>query len=55
MFRSDSKEITITGVRLKKYHLDAPREYVREVERLIADHANLAQGGEFYGAAAYGK
>jgi RNA-directed DNA polymerase len=43
------RDITITGVRLKKYHLDAPKKYVQELERLIADHASLAQGGEFTG------
>lgn len=43
------RDLTITGVRLKKYHLDAPKKYVQEVERLIADHTSLAQDGEFTG------
>jgi RNA-directed DNA polymerase len=43
------EEITVTGVRLKKYHLDAPKEYAQELDRLIADHASLAQGGDFAG------
>ena len=41
--------VTITGVRLKKYHLNAPKKYVEELERLIADHTSLAQNGEFTG------
>jgi hypothetical protein len=40
---------TITGARLKKYHLDAPKKYVEELERLIADHTSLSQDGEFVG------
>ena len=43
------RDITITGVRLKNYHLDAPRKYVEEIDRLIVDHASLAMDGEFTG------
>jgi hypothetical protein len=43
------QDITITGVRLKKYHLDVPRKYVNEVERLISDHTSLAHDGKFTG------
>lgn len=47
--RPFDRDITITGVRLKEYHLDAPKRYVEEVERLIADHTSLARDGEFTG------
>lgn len=43
------RDITITGLRTKKHHLDVSKKYVTELERLIADHASLADNGEFTG------
>jgi hypothetical protein len=41
--------IAITGVRVKRHHIDATKDYVAELERLIADHASLASDGPFMG------
>lgn len=43
------KGIAITGVRLKGNRTDAPKDYVHELERQLADHAILAAGGRFDG------
>lgn len=42
-------EIIITGIQLKKNHLDAPAKYVQELHRAIDDHASLASNGPFNG------
>ncbi len=42
-------DITITGIRTKKHHLDASKAYVAELERIIADHINLAEDNDFTG------
>lgn len=42
-------DITITGVRVKKRHLDASMDYAEELERQIEDHSNLSKNLEFTG------
>lgn len=43
------REIVVTGVRIKKHGLDASKEFIRELDRLIEDHSSLAMNGEFNG------
>jgi len=42
-------EIDVTGVRLKRDHLDAPRHFMTELDRMIADHESLSRNCEFMG------
>jgi len=42
-------DIIVTGVRINGDHLDASKEFVLELERLLSDHASLAQDGRFDG------
>ena len=41
--------ISITGIRVKRGHLDPSGEYMKELDRLITDHANLSNNEEFIG------
>lgn len=41
--------LSVTGICLKNGHIDASRSFIRELDRLIADHASLAQNAQFDG------
>ncbi|NQT17454.1 MAG: RNA-directed DNA polymerase [Planctomycetes bacterium] len=41
--------VPITKIRVKRGHLDVRGEYVKELERQLADAASLANGGDFDG------
>jgi RNA-directed DNA polymerase len=43
------EQLAITGVRLKGNHLDPSRKFTAELDRIIADHASLAEDGPFVG------
>jgi hypothetical protein len=42
-------EVCITGVRLKRHHIDPTGEFIAEFERLVRDHICLADGEAFTG------
>jgi hypothetical protein len=41
--------VAITGIRIKRRHVDVSRAFARELDRILADHLSLAQNGEFHG------
>ena len=45
----DAEQLSITGVRLKRDHLDPSKKFVQELDRIIADHLSLASDGPFEG------
>jgi hypothetical protein len=44
-----SEGATVTGVRVKRDHLDASKGFMVELNRLIDDHDSLSRNGEFTG------
>jgi RNA-directed DNA polymerase len=42
-------DLSIAGVRLKRDHLDAPKKFIIELDRLINDHTSLGKNGHFDG------
>lgn len=46
---NDHDELAITGIRIKRRHVDVSGAYARELDRILADHLSLARGGEFDG------
>lgn len=45
----DNERLAITGIELNGDHINPSRDYIRKLERMIADHVSLANDGPFDG------